>query len=380
MKYRNSNIELLRIIAMLLIVMDHYASHGLWGLGSELPYALNRYIAGCMMTGKFGVVAFVLISGYYMCGSRFTGRKLARIYGEVAFYSVVFWTIFYIVRLAGGDAWMSETLHVHAGLEDLLHSILPIGYQQYWFVTDYVVLMVVSPYLNQLLNILSKGQLLSVLAVSTVFWSIIPTFTHAEYAYTEMIWWFVLYLYAGYIRRYVDRTGNGWKNIVLGILALGMYMASVVVTIYLGHAVNSNSMIENSSFLRLTNSPLTLLFGTQMLIGLAKLPIHSNKRINIIASATFGVYLIHNNRYVMPFLWKYVLGLPTTVYDTPYLIPHMVLSVSVVFAICVVIDLVRQKTVERWYMQVVEHIYPGSAAICHRVAYITTRILERIMQ
>lgn len=223
MSLRNSNIELLRIVAMLLIIMDHYASHGLWGLGSVLPYSFNRYIAGGMMTGKFGVVAFVLISGYYMCELRFTGRKLARIYGEVAFYSLSFWILFYIVRMAIGDAWMSNTLHVHAGRGELLHSILPIGYEQYWFVTDYIVLMIVSPLLNLLLDILSKRQLLSVLAVATVFWSIIPTLTDAEYAYTEMIWWFVLYLYAGYIRRYVDLVGNGWKNITLGILALVIY-------------------------------------------------------------------------------------------------------------------------------------------------------------
>lgn len=380
MRERNSNIEYLRIIAMLLIVMDHYASHGLMGLGSELAYSLNRYAAGCMIVGKFGVVAFVLISGYYMCESRFTGRKLAKLWGQTAFYAVAFWVIFFVVSLLGGDTWMMDTLTLHAGREELLHSILPIGYSEYWFVTDYVVLMMVSPFLNQLLHGVSKRQLLLILVLATVFWSIIPTFTDAEYAHTEMVWWFILYLYAGYIRLYVNLKGDGIRNIALAIAALVTYMICVCTMIYIGHITGYERLIDQSNILSASNSPFTIVFGTQMLIGLAKMPAHVNKRINMIASATFGVYLIHNNTYMKPFLWKYVLGLPESVYDTPYLIPHMMISVLVVFALCVVIDLIRQWTVERWYMNLVDRMEPRVARICHKAADITTAAMERIMQ
>lgn len=99
MRERNSNIELLRIIAMLLIVMHHFSVHG---LGKELPYCLNRYIAGTtILGGKFGVAIFVLISGYYMCRSRFTVKKLLKIWGQVAFYSLSIFTAFFLMNRGG---------------------------------------------------------------------------------------------------------------------------------------------------------------------------------------------------------------------------------------------------------------------------------------
>lgn len=101
-KGRNSNIEILRIIAMLMIVLDHYSSHGLFGLGSVLEYSVNRYIANIAFQGKIGNALFVLISGYYMCVSRITMRKLFRIWAETAFYGLSFWAIFYAGSKMGG--------------------------------------------------------------------------------------------------------------------------------------------------------------------------------------------------------------------------------------------------------------------------------------
>lgn len=93
MRNRNSNIELLRIIAMLLIVLSHYSIHG---LGTDLAYSLNLYIADVAgLGGKLGVTIFILISGYYMTESRFTARKLARIWGRLYF---IHWSAFVLLH------------------------------------------------------------------------------------------------------------------------------------------------------------------------------------------------------------------------------------------------------------------------------------------
>lgn len=64
-KKRNSNIELLRIIAMFLIVMHHYSIHGFdTSALQEMP---DRLVVDWFMAGgKVGVVIFVLISAYFM--------------------------------------------------------------------------------------------------------------------------------------------------------------------------------------------------------------------------------------------------------------------------------------------------------------------------
>lgn len=64
---RNSNVEALRILAMLLIVMHHYAVHGvgLDRVGDSPGLLLDAVF---MSFGKWGVDVFVLIAGFFALG------------------------------------------------------------------------------------------------------------------------------------------------------------------------------------------------------------------------------------------------------------------------------------------------------------------------
>jgi len=72
---RNSNVELLRIIAMIVIIIHHYMYHGL--LKTEF-YNINYYIANILsIGGALGVDIFFIISGYYIYKSKITARKIS---------------------------------------------------------------------------------------------------------------------------------------------------------------------------------------------------------------------------------------------------------------------------------------------------------------
>ena len=77
-----------------------------------------------------------------------------------------------------------------------------------------------------------------------------------------------------------------------------------------------------------------------------------NKWINIIASASFGVYLIHDNNIVRPFLWKTVFK-NSTYQNTVLLIPYSICVVCIVYLVSTIIDLLRQGTAERVFITVV---------------------------
>lgn len=68
-KARNSNIELYRIIVMILIVAHHYMGHSeLISLMSENPTSSQTVMLALIgMWGKTGINAFVLITGYFPC-------------------------------------------------------------------------------------------------------------------------------------------------------------------------------------------------------------------------------------------------------------------------------------------------------------------------
>ena len=88
-KMRDSNIELFRIISMILIVAHHYVvNSGLTGNGPVFenpwsPASLFLLIWGAF--GKIGINCFVLITGYFMCLSNISVKKFVKLFFEVMF-------------------------------------------------------------------------------------------------------------------------------------------------------------------------------------------------------------------------------------------------------------------------------------------------------
>lgn len=84
---RESNIELLRIVSMVLIIMHHFSVHGTFSFTPELTF--NKvFLQVFGLGGKAGVVAFVMITGYFMVSSSFKLHKFAKLVGQIWFYSL----------------------------------------------------------------------------------------------------------------------------------------------------------------------------------------------------------------------------------------------------------------------------------------------------
>ena len=75
---RTSNLELFRIITMLMIVAHHYVvNSGLTQLiYADLSSGKSMFLLLFGAWGKTGINCFVLITGYFMCKSKITFKKL----------------------------------------------------------------------------------------------------------------------------------------------------------------------------------------------------------------------------------------------------------------------------------------------------------------
>ena len=97
-KERSSNLELYRILVMLLIVAHHYV------VNSGLLDVMNQDVLSANTTffslfgawGKTGINCFVLITGYFMCTSSITLRKFLKLLLWVLTYSVLITAVFII--------------------------------------------------------------------------------------------------------------------------------------------------------------------------------------------------------------------------------------------------------------------------------------------
>ena len=90
-KSRNSNIELLRIISIIMIVISHYCVHSPVGIEvSDLNIGITRFLLEFLTFGNFGSILFVLISGYYLINSKgIKLQKLLKLVFQILFYSII---------------------------------------------------------------------------------------------------------------------------------------------------------------------------------------------------------------------------------------------------------------------------------------------------
>ncbi|MCM1157438.1 MAG: acyltransferase [Bacteroidales bacterium] len=342
-KIRNSSLEMLRIISMILIVSHHYAVHGFETV--EMGYSFNRYIIGVLsLGGQVGVSCYILISGYFMINSKFRLYKLVKLLGEVWFYSVGIGILFaFVLTPVDALSW-----------KIFIKMCFPIGYSGHWFMTDYILLMLVSPLLNIVISNIDKKNYESILIMATLFWSIIHSFTLAEYGYTVIGWFVILYLYAGYIRKYVDiENNNAKKHFCVAVISYAVIILSSIMMIFLGNYLSIDKFITYSSYFSQLSSPFVLLTSSELLITFAKVKPWQNKMINIAASATLGIYLIHDDGIFAPYLWNILLKTPE-MYESKWLIIHAIVSILSIYLSCTLIDLLRQATVEKIFLRVLD--------------------------
>lgn len=96
---RETNIELLRIVAMIMIILHHLA---IYLRNTKVPLTTT---GRCLTTsffglGKLGVNIFVLISGYFLINSKFKTKKVIKLWLQVVFYSVLIMIIIKLTRIS----------------------------------------------------------------------------------------------------------------------------------------------------------------------------------------------------------------------------------------------------------------------------------------
>ena len=328
---------MLRIISMLMIVFHHFAVHGEFnwnGIGITIPHLWYNVIA---MGGKIGVDVFILITGYFLIlNNNFSFKRILLFLGEVFTYSVLIGIIFLMCAP-----------HTNYGLKTILRILFPITFEEWWFASAYFVLYLIHPFINILLNSLEKHLYQQLLIILIIIWSIIPTLTNSTYEGNCLTWFITLYAIAGYIRIYgLNKDFNTKIYFRLWmVFSLLTYFTSIILcNIGVKWTVISNHTTYFFGQQKIT----TLLISITLFMMFVTWKIDDNKWINLIASATFGVYLIHDNDFVRTFIWKDLLR-NAQYQESILLIPYSIMSVLFVYIICTIVDLIRQRIIEKPY-------------------------------
>ncbi len=191
---RNSNLELLRLLAMYMIVFIHANMYLGWFCSGGSWQFFNGLVNGVC---NIGVSCFILISGYY--GLRFELRKLVKMECMMISFSILETLILLWV--------MPDQLQGAALLEQLVKSFFPFITRKYWFYSSYVCLFLLSGYLQKLVDSLKEKEMQRLLLLLVCLFSVLPTFAYFELVPDNgkgLVQMIMVYLIGRYIRLYRD--------------------------------------------------------------------------------------------------------------------------------------------------------------------------------
>lgn len=332
-KVRNSNLELYRIIVMLLIVMHHYVvNSGLTPLmGADLLSSKSTFLYLLGMWGKTGINCFVLITGYFMCKSEITLRKFLKLLLEIEFYKIVIYLLF----VAFG--------YIDFSLKSFLFQSLPVHSITDGFASCYLVFFLFIPFLNILIRNISKKQHQLLLGLLLSVYSLLYFTPYIKVSYNYVTWFCILYVIGSYLRLYPAKNleQKFWLKWLVATILLSML--SVVFMAWL----NTRGLHYGIYyFVSDSNAPLAVLVSICAFMYFKNLEIKQSKFINIVGGGTFGVLLIHANSDTMrQWLWKDVCD-NAGQYVSSNIYLHAILVPIAVFVVCSVIEYFRMRTIE----------------------------------
>lgn len=322
-KERESNFELLRVLAMFMVITVHYIGHG-GALKHTNIFSINFYYSNIIESfARFSVPLYTCIGSYFMVSKEANFKKLIKLWGQVVFYSV---GLYFFLFLMG---------YIEFNLFQSIKSILPIIMNQYGFVTAYFILMILSPFLNKFILSLDRLELKKLVIILFVLFIVFGAgFPVGVITNSYIALLIIIYLFISYIKLYVSVKKIHKKYILLYLFSVFGIFSLRMLLYKIGLGYSSDVFVSYNSTL--------IIIGTFSLFMFFRTIKIQSKFINKVASLTFGVYLIHDNNYVRDILYTNILNTQQWFNSDKFLFITIVSIVSI-YVICSFIEYCRIK-------------------------------------
>lgn len=339
---RNSNIELLRILITLFVIIVHYnnKNNGKAFVYAEALPEQYQILVILEMVAICAVNVFVLISGYFMCNSQKADiTKVIRLYLDVMLLAA----IKYLLNCVLNTATFS--------CAKLLRTMIPLS----WYVAVYSGLYLLSPYLNRTIRGLSKPQFRTMLLVfltvcsiwpsalelttaltGTKLTSMCPLGTQGSGAGYTLIHFIMMYFLGAYFRLHPGKNHKSdW------IPAFATYIGCTILLVLYSKVYWSGAVSYCNPLVILQAAALFQIFQSFQF---------KSRWINEISGCSFGVYLLHST-----FFRYFPIQIHAT--GTPWMIPfHVGWTAIKIYVICAVIYWIYQNVLGRLLSKILKKL------------------------
>lgn len=338
LKQRNQNIDILRILAMYLIIVGHFLIYREDGLliakeGQSIIGCIGDYASVVMMGFSIvGTNLFFLISGFF--GIRFRLSKFAE--------------IILITYLYGGLIELFLLLSGEIGVGTFLFCMVVL-LEKYWFIEVYLVLMIASIILNSFVQNATQKQYDAVVVLGFLllcFYGYVHDCTRIGVSQGfSVVWASYLYLIGARIRTI---------NINKGIIKL-LYWGGTISFVLASIGIAAIGKWElfwkfeiayNNPLVLISSVGLFLLFSTSKEVERSAM---ANKMTRWLAGATIGVYLIHIAPNLNLFQRVSVLPRLDSVFGIICFVIYVLVGAIIVYLVCALIDILRQFTLSKLF-------------------------------
>ena len=203
-----------------------------------------------------------------------------------------------------------------------------------------------APTMNRLINVLDRKDYERLLALLLIVFSVIPSINifgdsfkvNSGYSLT---WFLVLYLIAGYLRKWTPQKNNFWGwGYILPCLILSVLR--VLMPVIEGKISILSTLILNQTAY---NAPFMVIASTSLFVWALGHKISFSDRVNRfvvkISVLAFGVYLLHDHGVFSGVLWKSVVRLGEVVQQPIVFIGRGVLTLILIFVVGISVEWTR---------------------------------------
>lgn len=323
----------MRTVCILLIIMFHYTSHNGYLFNVFRPQKYFYEATG--IWGLMGVLGFVMVSSHflYTTGS-FSIQKAVRVIFETSFYSTAITLILWF------------TGRIELGGDYLLRCIFSVFSRQYWFITDYVIFYIVSPFIKVFCDRLSIHHHRWLLIV--LFLITFPTreITHVTTFSRLGIFVYTYLLIAYFIRKPDNFFQRHYK--LLSVIVFGGIIFTVCLFIYLNKVTFDGKYLEWVCDMIPITSTLMFLSAICVYFIFKNMNISYSKLLFLIGNSTLGIYLIHENDFFHYVLFDNILKRPDVYFMTLGPLIYVVSCVGVMLGCTLIhcgVEFIFKKTI-----------------------------------
>lgn len=329
-KKRLLNIELLRIVSMLIIISCHYTTYVNY---SESSYEFNKFLfANISNWGCIGVDIFIVITCYFACEKNFK-VDVYKVFQIVLTTSIYTFLWGWIAIAIGKEAYT---------LIDFIKMILSPFMGTYWFVTAYICFYFLLPFFKSGIENLTMVQhkyLLILYSITICAFQMVLGELNVNYGMIATFTY--IFLLVSYLKKKKENIIRKYAVAFASVCYIIVTILSVADFRY-GLDVRSIFCTKSSIFVILFAISVFYVFHDRIKIE----SVFISKIVGYIAPTMFGVYILHAGPFSQKFVACDVFNIMTT-YNAKYFVVSIFVEAFSVFFIGIIVEKLRALFIEK---------------------------------